>query len=238
VNHRNPIILALDVPDKEQALLWVRKLHQEIRIFKIGMQLFYQEGPDIVRRIQDEGGAVFLDLKLHDIPNTVARACESLLPLHAELLTIHVSGGPAMLEAAQKVVTGSETKLLGITALTSLDEAALKAVYPELTQTPSDWAVHLAGVAQQAGLYGVVCSAQENITIRDKTDNTLCLVNPGIRPSGSALQDQKRAVTPLAAIQSGANYLVIGRPLLEAQDPVALVRELLKEIDHAVGLSA
>lgn len=236
MNQSNPIIVALDVPSATEAVAWVRRLHSRAGLFKVGMQLFYREGPEIVRRIQDEGGQVFLDLKLHDIPNTVARACESLLPLEAALLTVHTSGGLAMLEAAQQTVSGSPTRLLGVTALTSLDEASLQTVYPGTAQTPSQWAVHLAGLAQQAGLYGVVCSARENRDIRHKTGDTLCLVNPGIRPAGDKLHDQKRAVTPGEAMQAGASLLVIGRPILEAPSPEEAIERILQEIAHAAGL--
>jgi orotidine-5'-phosphate decarboxylase len=233
-----PLILALDVSSKEEALRWVRLLRNDISVFKVGMQLFYQEGPQIVRRIQDEGGEVFLDLKLHDIPNTVGHACMSLASLNAMFLTIHTSGGLAMMEAAQAAMQDSNTKLLGITALTSLDQETLKAVYPDLRQSPAEWALHLAKLANQAGLYGVVCSAQENPTMRKHLGTSFCLVNPGIRPEGAAVQDQKRIVTPKEAMQSGANYLVVGRPILKAPDPQAMVAELLQEIGHAIGLSS
>lgn len=232
----SPIILALDVPTPEEALQWVRQLHADVSIFKIGMQLFYRYGPEIVRRIQGEGGQVFLDLKLHDIPNTVAKACESLLPLEVALLTVHISGGPAMLEAAQRVVQGSPTRLLGITALTSLDESTMHAVFPTMSHTPSQWALHLASVAQQVGLYGIVCSAQENRCIRTQLGSGLCLVNPGIRPASADVQDQKRVCSPAEAMQAGSNYLVIGRPILQAADPKAMVRQILAEMGHAAGL--
>lgn len=234
----SPIILALDVPSQELALHWVRQLQGQITVFKVGMQLFYQYGPEIVHRIRDEGAEVFLDLKLHDIPNTVARACESLLPLQAKFLTVHISGGHAMLEAAQSVMQGTSTHLLGITALTSLNEETLKAVYPGMEHTPSEWALHLAVIAKATGLYGIVCSAQENTLIRQNLGTKLCLVNPGIRPAGTATQDQKRVMTPKAAIQSGGNYLVVGRPILQAEDPQGLVTSMLKDSGHAVGLSS
>lgn len=233
------MILALDVPDREQALAWVKRLSPQISIFKVGMQLFYRYGPEIVSQVQDAGGAVFLDLKLHDIPNTVAKACESLIPLKAAFLTVHTTGGPAMLKAAQDVVSGSDTQLLGVTALTSIDQPTMEMLYPGLqAQSPSDWAVHLAKIADDVGLYGIVCSAQENTLIRQHVGSRLCLVNPGIRPQGSEVQDQKRVMTPQRAIQNGANYLVIGRPILQADDPEAMVESILRETRDAVGLSA
>lgn len=236
-NHPAPIILALDLPTQEHALQWVRLLREEIPIFKIGMQLFYRYGPDIAKRIRDEGVELFLDLKLHDIPHTVARACESLLELQARFLTIHISGGKRMLQAALEVTSHSATQLIGVTALTSLDQEEFDALYPDTRQTPSEWGIHLAEVAQEVGLPGIVCSAQENRLIRSSLGNRLCLINPGIRPQGSDLQDQKRAVTPVEAIQAGADYLVIGRPILQAGKPKEMVREMIESIDYAIGLS-
>jgi orotidine-5'-phosphate decarboxylase len=238
VNTPAKIILALDIPSAEEALHWAHRLGGEVDVFKIGMQLFYQAGPDIVRTIKAMGVPIFLDLKLHDIPNTVAKACESLVPLEVDYLTLHLSGGRPMLEAAQKAVSGSALKLLGITALTSMDTATLCEIYPGTEMTPSQWAVHLAGFAQQCGLYGIVCSAQENTAMHQAWGDTLKRINPGIRPAGAAAQDQKRIMTPQAAVEQGANYLVIGRPILEATDPVGQVRQIKDSIAHAAGLSA
>jgi len=233
----NPIILALDVPDQQTALQWVRQTQSQVGMFKIGMQLFYQEGPDVVRAIRDAGGEVFLDLKLHDIPHTVARACESVQSLGARLLTVHTSGGCEMLQAAQSVVAGSSLNLLGVTALTSLDAQAIGEVYPGMTETPAEWGVNLAGLAAQTGLYGIVCSAQENPQMRAAYGANLALVNPGIRPAGSDVGDQKRVVTPAKAMASGATYLVVGRPVLNAADPVAVLAALNQEIADALRVS-
>jgi orotidine-5'-phosphate decarboxylase len=238
VKAASPLILALDVPTQDLALHWVRQVRDEISVFKIGMQLFYRFGPEIVRAIQDEGGEIFLDLKLHDIPNTVARACESLLDLNVKFVTVHISGGMTMLREAQSVVAGSNTKLLGITALTSIDQETLNRICPDMPFNPSNWALHLANVAQDAGIFGVVCSAQENRFIRERLGDTLCLVNPGIRPAGADVQDQKRVVTPKAAMESGANYLVIGRPILQAEDPKVVVRQIQEEMSYAARLSS
>lgn len=234
----NPIILALDVPNRQVALDWVIKTRHAVGMVKVGMQLFYQEGPDVVRAIKDQGVDVFLDLKLHDIPHTVARACESVLSLGASLLTVHTSGGAPMLKEAQSVVEGSSLKLLGVTALTSLDAQTIAEVYPNMTETPGDWGVHLAGIASRAGLYGIVCSAQENAAMRWAYGDSLALVNPGIRPSGTDIGDQKRVVTPKDAIQSGANYLVIGRPVLASPNPMAVLETLNAEIADALRVSA
>lgn len=234
----SPIILALDVPTQDLALHWVKTLRGRVTIFKVGMQLFYRYGPDIVRRVQDAGGQVFLDLKLHDIPNTVARACESILDLNVTFLTLHISGGYSMLEEAQQVVENSSTRLLGITALTSLDSESLQAVYPDLQQSPSEWALHLVGLARQAGLYGVVCSAAENRSIRQQYGSQLRLINPGIRPSGTDIHDQKRVLSPREAMAAGANFLVMGRPILQAPNPEALVESILQEVHDEVGLSS
>jgi orotidine-5'-phosphate decarboxylase len=232
----SPLILALDVPSNSLALDWVRQLRGEISLFKIGMQLFYRYGPDIVKNVQDEGGEVLLDLKLHDIPNTVAKACESILPLNVAFVTIHISGGRAMLEAAQAILQGSNTKLVGITALTSLDEIELKEIYPDLVHSPAHWALHLARLAQETKLEGIVCSAQENALMRKHLGSKLRLVNPGIRPQGTTSHDQKRVLSPKEAIQSGASYLVMGRPILESPDPRGFVQQLKEEIANAVGL--
>lgn len=231
----NPIILALDVPDQQTALQWVKQTQSQVGMYKIGMQLFYQEGPNVVRAIRDAGGEVFLDLKLHDIPHTVARACDSVLSLGARLLTVHTSGGREMLQAAQSVVAGSSLNLLGVTALTSLDSQAIGEVYPGMNQTAAQWGVCLAGLAAQTGLYGIVCSAQENAQMRGAYGPNLALVNPGIRPVGSDVGDQKRVVTPGQAMASGATYLVVGRPILNAPDPQAVLAALNQEISQEIA---
>ncbi len=235
----NPIILALDVPTMSEALAWVQKTRHQIQAYKIGMQLFYRYGPEIVRRVQEEGSDIFLDLKLHDIPNTVAHAVESILLLNVQLLTVHLSGGRTMLQAAQNVVTGSDLRLLGVSALTSMDANTLQEVFPGSGNiSPSDWALDLAGLAVDVGLYGLVCSAQENQGVQSRYGQKLALVNPGIRPAGTDHQDQKRVMTPELAMASGASYLVIGRPILQARDPLQVIGQIREEIAHAVGLSA
>lgn len=233
----NPIILALDVPDGATALDWVEQTQGLVGMYKVGMQLFYKEGPEIVRAIRERGGEVFLDLKLHDIPHTVAKACESVLSLGASLLTVHTSGGRKMLEAAQSVVSGSSLRLLGVTALTSLDTQAVREVYPQFTGEASQWGVHLAGLASQSGLYGIVCSAQENAAMRGVYGPRLAFVNPGIRPAGADVGDQKRVVTPAQAVASGATYLVIGRPVLAAANPQSVLKAIQEELTHALRVS-
>ncbi len=233
----SPIILALDVPTQDQAFAWVHRLYPRITIFKVGMQLFYRYGPDLVTEIRNMGADIFLDLKLHDIPNTVAKACESILPLDVRFLTVHLSGGFEMLSAAQSVIFESRTQLLGVTALTSLNDDALKAIYPDFSITASQWAIHLSELALKAGLAGVVCSAQEDAMIRQQCGKDFIMVNPGIRPSGSARQDQQRVMTPRQAMEAGADYLVIGRPILEAEDPEAMAMQIQEEIQLAAGLS-
>ncbi len=234
----SPLILALDVPTGSEALTWVDRCVARVGLFKIGMQLFYREGPTIVREVRARGAEIFLDLKLHDIPNTVAKACESLMALDVRFLTVHLSGGLEMLQAAQAVVAGSKLGLLGVTALTSLDQASLKNVYPELTTEPSTWAIHLAKLAETAGLEGIICSAHENTRVRAEVSSRLCLVNPGIRPSGADIHDQKRVMTPRDALAAGGNYLVIGRPILAASDPMAVIAALDEEISLATGISS
>lgn len=233
-----PVILALDVPTANEAVAMVRLLKNEISIFKVGMQLFYRYGPDIVRHIKDEGGEVFLDLKLHDIPNTVSNACKSILHLDVRFLTVHTSGGSAMLEAASSVLHGSKTFLIGVTVLTSLDIKDLQDVYPGIKLTPSELALHLAQLAAGAGLNGIVCSAQENSMMRQNLGNDFCLINPGIRPLGTNAHDQSRVLSPEEAIKTGGNYLVIGRPILQATDPRKTTVEILETIGYASGLSS
>lgn len=239
MSRSSPIIVALDVPTAREALDWSHRLAGRVAMVKVGMQLFYAEGPDLVRRIHDQGVGVFLDLKLHDIPNTVASACRSLMAIQPELLTVHISGGLDMLEAAQSVVSGSNTQLLGITALTSLDQTHVSRLLmrdaegteisiPEIS--PAQWATHLAGLAKESGLFGIVCSAQENTAIRAKLGDQLALVNPGIRLPEGDVGDQKRVASPGRAIEDGAHYLVVGRPILTAADPLAVIDAIHRDI--------
>lgn len=211
----DPLILALDVESLQEARRFVRLLKGKIKIFKVGLQLFTAAGPDAVKMVQDEGGKVFLDLKFHDIPHTVARACESAARLGVFMLDLHASGGREMLEAARAAV--SKPSLVGVTILTSRASES----------GTGDEVVRLATLCQESGLDGVVCSPLEIEAVRKACGKNFLIVTPGIRPTGSASGDQKRTSTAAEAIQKGSNYLVVGRPILTAADPVKAVQSLI-----------
>jgi len=223
----NPIICAIDTTDIEQARKLANELDGHVGAIKLGLEFFTANGPEGVREVA-RGIDLFLDLKLHDIPNTVAGAVKSALALDPLLLTIHCAGGPAMLRAAVEARGARRTKLLGVTVLTSLDASDLAATGqagPVETQVR-----RLALLAQQSGLDGVVCSPQEVALLRQTCGPGFLLVVPGIRPAGAAIGDQKRIQTPRAAIEAGADYLVIGRPITEASDPAAAASTILAEL--------
>ena len=185
---KNPIIAALDVPDAEQAIKLVEAIAPAVGAFKIGKELFVSAGPDIVKRVRDTGASVFLDLKFHDIPNTVAKAVASAVRLDVQMLTVHTCGGTAMLKAAVKAA-GDGPLVLGVTVLTSMDENDLAEV--GVQQSPADQVLHLAQLATQAGLKGLVCSPKEIVSLREVLPPEVQLVTPGIRPIGSNSDDQK-----------------------------------------------
>lgn len=229
------LVVALDVPTGAEALALARTLSGRAGMFKVGLELFCAEGPGFVREVQ-KAGPVFLDLKLHDIPNTVHRAMEALLPLDPSLVTIHTQGGPAMIEAAAQAVKahrqrGGRTRLLGVTVLTSLDREALARLGS--TAEPGDLALHLARLAKECGCDGVVCSAHEAAQVRDACGADFHRLTPGIRPGGVATQDQARVVTPAQALRAGATWLVVGRPITQAPDPAAAAQGILLEMAGA-----
>ena len=203
----NPIIFPLDVPRLDEALRWVERLSGHVELFKLGLELFSAEGPEAVRRIQEAGGRVFLDVKLHDIPATVAGAASALRELAPAMVTVHAQGGKAMLEAAVGAFS-RETCVLAVTRLTSLS-----ASIDEVTDA--------ARTAREAGCGGVVCSGLEASAVREAVGPELVIVCPGVRPRGAGDDDQVRVVTPEAAMAAGASYLVVGRPIRNADDPVA-----------------
>ena len=221
---RNPIIVALDVPAAEQALKLVEQLAPVSGGFKIGSELFTSAGPDIVKKIRALGGMVFLDLKFHDIPNTVAKAVAAAVQLDVQMLTVHASGGTEMLKAAEKSAEETAWKLgrtpplvLGVTVLTSLDAGALREVGLDVNV---EYQVRrLANVAAKAGLRGLVCSPLEISALRKFLPASVQLVTPGIRTGEEKADDQKRTLTPREAIAAGANWLVIGRPIYAAENP-------------------
>jgi orotidine-5'-phosphate decarboxylase len=220
----NPVFVALDTVDRSRARALVDAVRPHVGGLKLGLEFFCANGPDAVREV---AGAtpLFLDLKLHDIPNTVAGAVRAVMPLDPAFLTLHAGGGPAMLRAAVEAAAGA-VKLLGVTVLTSLDGSDLDRVGqrgPVLDQ-----ARRLAGLAREAGLAGVVCSPHEIAALRAECGPGFLLVVPGIRPAGAGAGDQKRVMTPREALAAGADHLVIGRPITAAADPAAAARRILE----------
>ena len=234
MNDHNPIIVALDVPNAARALELAEQLAHAVGAFKIGKELFVAEGPDIVRRVRDTGAAVFLDLKFHDIPNTVAKAVASAAQLDVQMLTVHASGGTEMLRAAQSAADEAENTplILGVTVLTSMDEADLAEI--GIHKNPAQQVQHLATLATAAGLNGLVCSPKEITPLRAILPLETQLITPGIRPAGTDTGDQKRVLTPPQAIEAGASWLVIGRPICAAENPRAAAEAIL---DSLAGLT-
>lgn len=228
----NPVIAALDVSDADEALQLADRLAGSVGAVKIGKELFVTAGPDIVRRVRATGAEVFLDLKFHDIPNTVAKAVAAATRLDVQMLTIHTSGGAAMMAAAEKAA--QETALecgtpaplvLGVTVLTSMDTTDLAGI--GIAAEPAAQVERLARLAATAGLRGLVCSPLEIARLREVLPAGMKLVTPGIRPAAAATEDQKRVMTPADAIQAGADWLVIGRPITKAEDPRAAAEAIL-----------
>ena len=227
---RRRLIVALDVPDAPSALGLLSRLEGTCKWFKVGLELFVAAGPAILQPILARGCSIFLDLKFHDIPNTVAGAVRSASRLGARMLTVHASGGPAMLAAARAALEGvtDPPQLLAVTMLTSMDAGQTAAVGFE--RSPSDQVSVLARMALDAGMRGFVCSPQEVATVRALAGPEATLVVPGIRPAGSDAGDQKRIATPAETLRMGASYLVVGRPITQAADPAAAAAAILKEM--------
>ena len=233
---KNPIIVALDVPEASAALTLAEEVAPAVGAFKIGKELFVSAGPDIVKRVRETGAAVFLDLKFHDIPNTVSKAVASATRLDVQMLTVHTSGGSKMLERALEGAneaanqTGNEAPLiLGVTVLTSMDESDLNKV--SVNKTPENQVIHLAQMATGAGLKGLVCSPKEIAPLREVLPAEVKLVTPGIRPAGSETGDQKRVMSPADAVQAGADWLVIGRPIYAADHPREAAEAILDSLN-------
>jgi orotidine-5'-phosphate decarboxylase len=230
---RDRLVVALDVPEEALAMVLVDALAGQVGMFKVGSQLFTAAGPDVVRRIVGRGEHVFLDLKFHDIPNTVAGAVASAAQLGVTFLTVHALGGRAMLEAAVGALPAMGTRLLAITVLTSQDEEGLRetGVGRELTSQVRE----LARLARAAGVDGVVASPHEVALLREACGPEMLIVTPGIRPAGARAGDQARAATPAAALKAGSRYLVVGRPITQAADPAAAARAIVREMDQALA---
>jgi orotidine-5'-phosphate decarboxylase len=226
------LIVALDTPSADPALALADQLHGLCRWFKVGLELYTAEGPSIVRELRRRGFSVFLDLKFHDIPNTVAGAVRSAASIGAELLTVHAAGGPAMLEAAAEAAASvpNPPQLLAVTVLTSMDQLQLAAI--GIDHSPENQVLRLADTSSEAGINGFVASAEEVSALRRRFP-AATLVIPGIRPAGAAIEDQKRIATPAAALAAGASYLVIGSPITQAPNPAAAAESILEEMLHA-----
>jgi orotidine-5'-phosphate decarboxylase len=220
---RDQLAFALDVTSLAQARALIASLSTEVGVFKVGLELFTAAGPDAVQAVHDAGCACFLDLKLHDIPATVARATAAAAELGVEYLTLHASAGATALSQAQAAVAGSKTRLLAITVLTSMSDADLTDL--GFATTAADAMVaRFAMLAQRAGVTGLVCSALEAATLRAMLGSTAFLVTPGIRQPGAAKGDQQRTLGPTEAITAGSDLLVVGRPIRDAADPLVAAR--------------
>jgi orotidine-5'-phosphate decarboxylase len=228
---RDRLIVALDVPNGDAAEALVARLAGRVGMFKIGSQLFTAAGPALVRSLRERGESVFLDLKYHDIPNTVAGAAAAARELAVSLIDVHALAGRAAIEAAAEASAGSSTRLLAITILTSHDEAAIEEL--GLGGPIRDAVRRLALLAQRSGAHGVVASAQEISLIRECCGPDFLIVTPGIRPSGARAGDQARMATPAAAVAAGADYLVVGRPITQAPDPAAAADAIVAEMEGA-----
>ncbi|HYC69741.1 MAG TPA: orotidine-5'-phosphate decarboxylase [Opitutaceae bacterium] len=227
------LILALDVPTREDAAPLLRQLRGRLQWVKIGLQLFTAYGPNYVREVAGMGFEIFLDLKLHDIPNTVAKAVESLGPLPIRMLTLHTAGGGEMMRAAAAAQqqTNPRLLLLGVTVLTSMDAAGLDEI--GVSAAPADQVARLGRLAAGAGLRGLVCSPLEVTMLRGQLPPHMQLVTPGIRPASDAAGDQKRIMTPADAARAGSTHIVVGRPILQAKDPAAATAAILAELAGA-----
>lgn len=228
------LIIPLDVSGADEAMDLVRRLSGRVGMFKVGLELFCSAGPAIVSRIVDSGARVFLDLKFHDIPNTVAHAVSAVAGLGASLIDVHLSGGREMIRAAADALATAAPRgveppvLLGITVLTSLDAESLRSI--GVQAAPEQQVLTLARLGQEAGVGGVVASPRETAAIKAACGERFVVVTPGVRPAGSATGDQKRVMTPREAVAAGADYLVIGRPVTQAADPSRVLEDIAREI--------
>ena len=234
MHHHDPkIIVALDYADADSALRLVNQLDPALCRLKVGKELFTAAGPQLVEKLTRSDFGVFLDLKFHDIPNTVAKACAAASNLGVWMLNVHASGGLEMMQAAKQAVDNSAGKplLIAVTVLTSMNQETLHQVGIKAELTTH--VLNLARLTKQAGLDGVVCSAQEAQMLRSDLGHDFCLVTPGIRPANASKDDQSRIVTPADALKLGSSYLVIGRPITKAADPLAALQAIHRECNKA-----
>jgi len=229
------VIVPLDVPDAESALALASRLDAKLCRVKVGKELFVAAGPDIVGRLQERGFEVFLDLKFHDIPNTVEGACRAAARLGVWMMNVHASGGAVMMRAAREAIEGVARPplLIAVTVLTSLRDADMEAV--GFAGGVVESVDRLARLTRECGLDGVVCSAQEATRIRDAVGSDFVLVTPGIRLPNAAADDQARVVTPAEAVRLGAHYLVIGRPITQSPDPAATLESIRQSLQEGMA---
>jgi orotidine-5'-phosphate decarboxylase len=222
-------IVALDFPDAERAMTLVQTLDEKCRFYKVGSELFTASGADIIQWLRDTGCEIFLDLKFHDIPNTVAGAVRNVAKMGVKLTTIHASGGSRMMEAAVEAA-GATCGVLAVTILTSLNDAALAEAWGRERVDVENEVLRLAELARSAGVHGIVCSGQEAEAVSSRHGNALKLLIPGIRLAGDPAGDQARNVTPREAVEAGASYLVVGRAVTAAKDPRAAMEAVTKDL--------
>ncbi len=229
------LIVALDVNSRQEAVEKVQAIGDSVDFYKIGLELFTAEGPDVVKAVKDLGKRIFLDLKFHDIPRTVERAVKSGTKLGVDLMTIHSVGGKAMIKAAADAAAefgANGPKILAVTVLTSLDQIDLADV-GIVNRTPADQVLAMAKFATENGAHGLVCSPKEVGTLSKLLSPGTLFITPGVRPAGAAVGDQKRVATPAEAVRDGATHLVVGRPILAADDPIAAAKAIRAEM--AIG---
>lgn len=231
--HDCKLMLALDLPDRESALEMLKKLQGSLQWVKIGLQMYLKYGASFVREVADMGFKIFLDLKLHDIPNTVASAVKSLEGLPISMLTIHTCGGREMMQFALDAAsqTNPDLRLLGVTVLTSFNDEGLAETGVALP--PSQQVPLLAKLAVDSGMKGLVCSPLEIETLRKIIPADVMLITPGIRPAGSSTDEQKRVMTPEKAAKAGSNFIVVGRPILKAENPAQAAKDIIAQLENA-----
>jgi len=220
------LIIALDYPTAEQAMRFVDGLSPELCKLKVGFELFVAAGPDFVKSLVDQGYDIFLDLKFHDIPNTVASACKSAANMGVWMMNVHASGSDKMMSVAKQALVDidSPAKLIAVTVLTSMDEAQLSS--SNVVLSPEEQVKSLAALTKASGLDGVVCSAQEAKMLRELLGGDFLLVTPGIRPVGADVGDQSRVMTPADAYKAGVSYIVVGRPITQSDNPIAVIDQI------------
>ena len=229
------VIVALDYPQQQPAMELVDQLEPDQCRLKVGKEMFTRLGPALVETLVGRGFDVFLDLKFHDIPNTVAAACDAAADLGVWMMNVHASGGRRMMETAAERLANRQQRplVIGVTILTSLAQEDIQEV--GFTGTPAENVLRLAALAESSGLDGVVCSPRESSTIREQASPAFALVTPGVRPVSAVLDDQKRVMTPGDAMRAGSTYLVVGRPITAADDPLAVLSAINAEVSAALG---